>query len=240
MEILSFQQKPAKTAAKVLQKKCPSLSTQPVTKMDEKITSKEATKADKQTGEIRQEPYTLPQGLHWDTVNIDGIKLALHAFKWSLCWGWWFPFQVWLSFRIPQMGSATTRMAKWMAMWCSSHQEWEACGLDQCYTTIHENLSSQQENGVDKLSLCPREITLQTRGSSVDPRTTRRVNLAGIFQAVHIAGVELPKPVGSCRYWHRSLNPKKLIEVKFSHLSRNMTMQRTLKLHKLPDLQVSE
>jgi len=37
------------------------------------------------------------------------------------------------------------------------------------------------------------------------------------------------------RYWHRSLNPKKLIEVKFSHLSRNMTMQRTLKLFKLPD-----
>ncbi len=37
------------------------------------------------------------------------------------------------------------------------------------------------------------------------------------------------------RYWHRSLNPKKLIEVKFSHLSRNMTMQRHLKLYRLPD-----
>nr|CAD7200138.1 unnamed protein product [Timema douglasi] len=37
------------------------------------------------------------------------------------------------------------------------------------------------------------------------------------------------------RYWHRSLNPKKLIEVKFSHLSRNMTLQRTLKLYKLPE-----
>ena len=37
------------------------------------------------------------------------------------------------------------------------------------------------------------------------------------------------------RYWHRSLNPKKLIEVKFSHLSRNMTMQRHLKLFRLPE-----
>lgn len=64
---------------------------------------------------------------------------------------------------------------------------------------------------------------------------TRRVNLNGIFQAVYTAGVVLPKPVGTCRYWHRSLNPKKLIEVKFSHLSRNMTMQRTLKLYRLPD-----
>jgi len=51
----------------------------------------------------------------------------------------------------------------------------------------------------------------------------------------YTAGVVLPKPVGTCRYWHRSLNPKKLIEVKFSHLSRNMTMQRHLKLYRLPD-----
>ena len=31
------------------------------------------------------------------------------------------------------------------------------------------------------------------------------------------------------------MNPKKLIDVKFSHLGRNMTMQRTLKLYKLPE-----
>lgn len=65
---------------------------------------------------------------------------------------------------------------------------------------------------------------------------TRRVNMQGLFQAVYTAGVVLPKPVACCRYWHRSLNPRKLIEVKFSHLSRNMTMQRTLKLYKLPDM----
>lgn len=53
---------------------------------------------------------------------------------------------------------------------------------------------------------------------------------------MYTAGVVLPRPVASCRYWHRSLNPKKLIEVKFSHLGKNMTMQRTLKLYKLPEL----
>ena len=69
---------------------------------------------------------------------------------------------------------------------------------------------------------------------------TRRVNCQGIFQAVYTAGVVLPKPVGTCRYWHRSLNPKKLIEVKFSHLSRNMTMQRHLKLYRLPETTKTE
>lgn len=63
---------------------------------------------------------------------------------------------------------------------------------------------------------------------------TRRVNLTGIFQAVYTAGVVIPKPISTCRYWHRSLNPKKLIETKFSHLTKNMTLQRTIKLFRLP------
>lgn len=46
----------------------------------------------------------------------------------------------------------------------------------------------------------------------------------------------VPPWVCFCRYWHRSLNPRKLIEVKFSHLSRNMTMQRTMKLYRLPEV----
>ena len=38
---------------------------------------------------------------------------------------------------------------------------------------------------------------------------TRRVNRHGIFQPCYTAGVVLPKPVARCRYYHRSLNPKK-------------------------------
>lgn len=48
---------------------------------------------------------------------------------------------------------------------------------------------------------------------------TRRVNLTDRWQAVYTAGVVLPKPVGRCRYYHRSLNPKKLIEVNCVTLS---------------------
>jgi glycylpeptide N-tetradecanoyltransferase len=64
---------------------------------------------------------------------------------------------------------------------------------------------------------------------------TRRVNLHGVWQAAYTAGVVLPKPIAVCRYWHRSLNPKKLIEVGFSRLNANMTMGRTIKFYKLPD-----
>jgi glycylpeptide N-tetradecanoyltransferase len=49
--------------------------------------------------------------------------------------------------------------------------------------------------------------------------------------------------VSICRYFHRSLNPKKLIDVGirflliqgFSHLPRNSTMARQIKLYKVPE-----
>lgn len=60
------------------------------------------------------------------------------------------------------------------------------------------------------------------------------MNLLDRWQAVYTAGVVLPKPVGKCRYFHRSLNPKKLIEVRFSSLPPKTTMASHLKALKLP------
>ena len=62
---------------------------------------------------------------------------------------------------------------------------------------------------------------------------TRRVNLTNVWQAVYTAGVLLPKPVSSTRYWHRSLQVKKLIDVHFTRLQKNMTLMRTIKLYKV-------
>ncbi|KAK8940101.1 Glycylpeptide N-tetradecanoyltransferase 1 [Platanthera guangdongensis] len=63
---------------------------------------------------------------------------------------------------------------------------------------------------------------------------TRRVHREDTWQAAYTAGVVLPTPISTCQYWHRSLNPKKLIEVGFSRLGARMTMSRTIRLYKLP------
>jgi len=64
---------------------------------------------------------------------------------------------------------------------------------------------------------------------------TRRVNIYGIFQAVYTAGVTLSAPIAECQYYHRSLNPKKLIELEFTSLTNNMNLARTIRLYKLPN-----
>ena len=64
---------------------------------------------------------------------------------------------------------------------------------------------------------------------------TRKVNLRGVWQATYTAGTVLPRPIASCRYYHRSLNPKKLIDIGFSKLQPRMTMARTVKLYSVAD-----
>lgn len=64
---------------------------------------------------------------------------------------------------------------------------------------------------------------------------TRRCNLEGIFQAIYTAGVVLPKPVASCRYFHRALDWEKLYSVGFSPLPSNSTKQRQIIKYKLPE-----
>lgn len=63
---------------------------------------------------------------------------------------------------------------------------------------------------------------------------TRRVNRCDIWQAVYTAGVTLPRPVATCRYFHRSLQVRKLLDCKFTGLRRGQTVSRMERLHRLP------
>ncbi|KAL8905683.1 MAG: hypothetical protein Q9171_006578 [Xanthocarpia ochracea] len=65
--------------------------------------------------------------------------------------------------------------------------------------------------------------------------TTRRCFALGIFQAIYTGGIVLPKPVSSCRYFHRSLDWLKLYEVGFSPLPKGSTKARQIAKYKLPD-----
>ncbi|OCL03941.1 glycylpeptide N-tetradecanoyltransferas-like protein [Glonium stellatum] len=64
---------------------------------------------------------------------------------------------------------------------------------------------------------------------------TRRCYLANIFQAIYTAGVLIPTPVSTCRYFHRALDWEKLHEVGFSPLPPNSTKERQLAKYKLPN-----
>ncbi|XKL61243.1 hypothetical protein PGB90_008300 [Kerria lacca] len=239
MEMISRTQRPARTPEEALQKSYQFWNTQPVPKMDESINANGPIEPDKPIESIRQEPYSLPEGFNWDTIDIndssilkelytllnenyvededsmfrfdyppDFLKWALQPPGWSGDWH--------VGVRISKSGRLVGFISAIPATLMIYNVKQKVVEIN--FLCVHKKLRSKRVAPV-----LIREIT-------------RRVHKKGIYQAVYTAGVILPKPVGTSRYWHRSLNPKKLIEVKFSHLSRNMTMQRTLRLFKLPDM----
>ncbi|XP_071512935.1 glycylpeptide N-tetradecanoyltransferase 2 isoform X4 [Panulirus ornatus] len=214
-------------------------NTQPVPKISEDIGEdvNEAIEADKPISDIKQEPYNLPDGFKWETLDLSNEQVLQNLYnllnenyvedddnmfrfdyskeflRWALMPPGWKP-----QWHVGVRVSKSNRLVGFISavparIRIYKHQQQM---VEINFLCVHKKLRSKR--------LAPVLIK----------EITRRVNLTGIFQAVYTAGVLLPKPVASCRYWHRSLNPKKLIEVKFSHLGKNMTMQRTLKLYRLP------
>lgn len=64
---------------------------------------------------------------------------------------------------------------------------------------------------------------------------TRRSNLKEVWQGIYTAGIVLPKPVSTCRYYHRAINWQKLFEVGFSPCPPNSKPQYQVRKYSLPD-----
>jgi glycylpeptide N-tetradecanoyltransferase len=64
---------------------------------------------------------------------------------------------------------------------------------------------------------------------------TRISNLDGIWQGLHTGGIVLPRPVSTCRYYHRSLNWQKLYECGFSPLPTGSKPQFQVRKYALPE-----
>lgn len=188
--------------------------------------------------DVRQQPYNLPNGFEWSDCDMSDDNTAsqvfdlltrnyvedgdeMFRFKYSQ------PFLQW-ALLVPEykpewhVGVRLTSSKKLMAF----------------ITAIpaHVRIGSSRRTMAEINFLC---VHKKLRSKRLAPvlikEITRRVNQRGIWQAAYTAGSLLPRPVATARYWHRSLNPQKLIDVGFSRLQARMTIARTVKLYKLPD-----
>ncbi|CAF0803508.1 unnamed protein product [Adineta steineri] len=214
--------------------------TQPVPTIGTKIASENngPVEENKPIEELRQEPYKLPDGFSWDEIDVlneDELKelyvllnenyvedddnmfrfdYSMPFLRWALCAPGW--IRKW---------HAAVRVTKSRKM----------VGFISA-VPIKMKVYEKEVPMVEINFLCVhKKLRLKRMAPVLIKEITRRVNLEGIFQAVYTAGVVLPGIVSKCRYWHRSLNVKKLVSVQFSHVGRNMTLQRMQKLYRLPE-----
>ncbi|CAD7698472.1 unnamed protein product [Ostreobium quekettii] len=193
---------------------------------------------EKTVDEVQKEPYKLPAGYEWCTCDFSDDKVVQEVYN-LLTTNYVEDDDNMFRF------DYSAGFLKWALMPPGSQQEWLA-GVRVSHnkklvgfiTAIPATIRVKEQvlRMVEINFLC---VHKKLRAKRLAPvlikEITRRVNLHDIWQAAYTAGVVLPTPVATCRYWHRSLNPKKLIDVGFSKLGHRMTMARTIKLYRLPE-----
>mmetsp|Transcript_115218 Transcript_115218/g.367614 ORF Transcript_115218/g.367614 Transcript_115218/m.367614 type:complete len:476 (+) Transcript_115218:181-1608(+) len=217
----------------------PFWDTQPVPSMESEYGQDSGPIDDvKNPDEVRDEPYPLPEQFEWCTCNIDDDAEAQEIY-------------VLLSENYVEDDDSMFRFdysvgfLRWALKPPDYLRQWHLgvrvktnCKLVGFITGIPANIQVYDRSikMVEINFLC---VHKKLRSKRLAPvlikEITRRVNKENVWQAVYTAGVVLPRPISECRYYHRSLNPKKLIEVGFSHLGPRMTMARTIKLYKVPE-----
>ena len=193
---------------------------------------------DKPREEIRQEPYAMPGAFEWSNVDVADDQERLEVY--NLLAGNYvedddalFRFDYSHEFLLWALTPPGYRKELLFGVRSTSNKKLVAfiSGIPT-RIKVHE----KEIDVVEINFLC---VHKKLRAKRLAPvlikEITRRVNLTGVFQAVYTAGTVLPVPVASSRYYHRSLNRKKLVNVGFSRLGNRMTMARMQKLYKLPD-----
>ncbi|KAL7857110.1 hypothetical protein SRHO_G00160090 [Serrasalmus rhombeus] len=236
LHLFSFGQGPPKNLQDARRHNFRFWNTQPVPKIDEEVTSHGPIQPEMPS--VREDCYSLPQGFCWDTLDLgnpeqlgelctllnenyaeeDDNTLRIHYTSefllWALCPPGW--QREWhCGVRV----NSNRKLVGFIGAIPATVQiyDTERKMVEVNFLCVHKKLRSKRVAPV-----LIREIS-------------RRVQRQGLFQAVYSTSAVLPKPMASCRYWHRSLNPRKLIELNFSSLTRNMTLQRALKLNRLPE-----
>lgn len=63
---------------------------------------------------------------------------------------------------------------------------------------------------------------------------TRRTNIKQIWQAIYTAGTLIPRPFSEATYYHRDINVKKLLDIRFSYLPSGRSKSLHMKLLSIP------
>lgn len=100
-----------------------------------------------------------------------------------------------------------------------------------CVLSIREQTLQSAE--VNFLCIA-KHLRMQRLAPLMIQEVTRRVNLTGIFQALYTAGIKLPEPIATARYFHRPLDIEKLIDTGFSYHPPDRTMDQMKAQFRLP------
>ncbi|KAJ1965518.1 glycylpeptide N-tetradecanoyltransferase [Dipsacomyces acuminosporus] len=213
--------------------------TQPVPKSSEVIKKDGPLHPALKPEEIPKDPYPLPENMEWCLIDVE-VEEQMKELYDLLTENYVEDSDSMFRFNY------SSDFLKWALLPPGTHKDWHI-GVRE--STTKELLAFISGIPID-LMVRDKTVTMAEinflcvnktlRNQRLAPlliqEVTRRVHLVGIFQAVYTAGRLLPKPVSTCRYFHRSLNPKKLMETGFSQKLEGPQLAKLLTLMRLPSM----
>jgi glycylpeptide N-tetradecanoyltransferase len=186
--------------------------------------------------DVQKEPYSLPPGFEWSTVDVAADSQAEELYKL-------------LGENYVEDNESTFRFdypvefIRWALMVPGYKKEWHVGVRSQknkkllAFISGTPNKIKVSDKTVKMASVNYLCVNKKLREKRLAPvlikELTRRINLSSVYQAVFTAGIVIPRPIATASYYHRSLNPKKLIEAGFSVLPAGESMAQHLKKQKI-------
>jgi len=187
--------------------------------------------------EIKREPDPLPKDFEWSTLDISDSAQSKEVYEL-------------LSQNYVEDNDAAFRFLysaeflQWALMPPGYHKEWHVgvrvrstkklvAFISGIPTTVVVRDKDVQMSEINYLCV-HKKLRSKRLAPVLIKEVTRQCHLKGIFQAIYTAGIVLPTPVSTCRYFHRSLNIPKLVNTQFTSVPRNMTLARMVARNKLP------
>ncbi|KAF4631840.1 hypothetical protein G7Y89_g6291 [Cudoniella acicularis] len=214
-------------------------ATQPVPRLgDKEKVEKEGPFKEIDVDQVRKEPYPMAEGFEWVTMDMTSEDELKEVFE--LLYGHYVEDDE-AMFRFNYSKS----FLKWALLSPGWQKEWhvgvratESRKLVAFISAIPFKLRVR-ENVLNASEVNFLVIHKKLRSKRLTPvlikEITRRCYLKSVFQAIYTAGVVLPKPISTCRYFHRSLDWQKLNDVGFSPLPKGSKPQYQVRKYQLPE-----
>ncbi|TKY85770.1 hypothetical protein EX895_005310 [Sporisorium graminicola] len=187
--------------------------------------------------QVRQEPYPLPNDFEWVQIDVDNESELKEVYDL-------------LSANYVEDDDATFRFdyspefLHWVLKHPGYHKTWHigvrVVSTKKLVAFIsgipHElRVRDKSYQSTEINFLC---VHKKLRSKRLAPvlikEVTRQCHLTGVFHAIYTVGSVLPTPVSCARYYHRTINARKLTEIGFSAVPHGMTMEAHCKRFELP------
>ena len=213
-------------------------NTQPVPRFDDTKDIQEGQIMPIDPEYVPKEPRALYEGFEWVTMDLEDSEQTKEVYE--LLSGHYVEDDD-AKFRLTYSASVLNWALKspgWRKDWHVGVRASQSKKLVAFISAIPINLRVRNKvlNSSEVNFLC---VHRKLRSRRLTPvlieEITRRCYQVGVFQAIYTSGTILPKPVSTCRYFHRPLDWLKLFEIDFCGLPHGSSKARQITRYQVPN-----